>query len=723
MRAVKRLLTSGILFFFSIAFLNAFSKENILSPVEGTWNNPQPLVIDVPEGWDVYFSYSSSNPLEFGLFYDSPVENEQTGDITLYVIAVDPEGNRTSVNVSFTVDPVKPFVSDYESGASFTEINKGSIIKLPSGRRFSIPNGFKYCLGKNKKPVLEAKDIFVSESNMLEKYVPCTLTDGKSKWRFVIHTVSSIGEGDFEQTTPFIINDWNEIAFLNDDFIYQIDGSLWGQATKPFKIDRKSLHVIRWQSVTYQEGNEIYSIKLPPKPQLKCSRTKKGSIVFSIPENEKYQLKANNKNSANGRIPEEIFNTIELDVFDGDEAIGTVDFSVYYEGLYQGDIRTEYSLDRQSPDSPEFIATTDKSFVHEKVKVTIEQQSDADIYFAVSKPVTSIIGFEGSSRETFDSIPTGSFKKYDGRTFVLSSSQANATFYKLSAYAVDERGNKSPVSEYRVVIDEANYYLSAQGQKINLFSDKQAEEPDGSISNPFTTFEQALETINSNLYTKIHIIGNFEIKENEISILSNCSLIGNQSHITVPPFCTISVFNSDFDATGCIFEKSIPGDIAESYVTDEQNSAINTIFHFNNSNVVFDDCDLNGIFGHDGVMIYSEKSKLKFRNCGLTVNARDYSCIIASLDSEINALSTDFTAVASTAACISATGGTIKTAECLYSVIGHLCHVAELNSSSADLRKNIFQIKKDRSSLNNEIIWKNADSVLVQSGNITNDEY
>lgn len=723
MRGMKRFLTSGLFVFFSVALLNAFSKENILSPVEGTWNNPQPLVIDVPDGWEVYFSYSSENPLESGLVYDSPVENEQTGNISLYVIAVDPEGNRTNVTVKFTVTPVKPFISDLEINSSFQEINRGSIITLPSGRRFSIPNGYTYCLGRNKKPVSKAKDIFVSESNMLEKYVPCTLSDGKSKWRFVIHTVSSKGEGDFEQTAPFIINDWNEIAFMNDNFIYQVDEGLWGPATKPFKIDRTNLHIIRWQDVSYREENAIYSMKLPPKPELVCTITKRKSVVYSISENSKFQLKANNKTSVNGTIPEEIFNSIELDVFDGDEAFGSVNFSVYYEGLYQGELEAEYSLDRQSPDSPEFISTTDKDFAHEKVKVSIEKQPSAEIYYSISKPVTSVIGFEGVSKETFDSIPTGSYKKYSGRTFVLSSSKADATFYKISAYAVDERGNKSDVSEYRVIVDESNYYLSAKGQKINLFSDRTSEEPDGSISNPFTSFEQALATINSNVYTKIHISGNVDIKENEINVMSNCMLIGNQSHITIPPFCTINIINSDFEAVGCHFEKSIPSEIAESYVTREQDNAINSMFNISNSNVIFDECDVKGLFGHHSVMFYAKKSKFNIRNCTLTANALDYSCIVVSDESEINALNTDFTAVASTATCISATGGILKISECLCSSIGHLCHVAELNTSHAEFRKNIFSIRKEDSSLNSEIIWKNAGTELIEYGNITNDEY
>lgn len=720
---MKRFLTSGLFVFFSVALLNAFSKENILSPVEGTWNNPQPLIIDVPEGWDVYFSYSSSNPLESGLIYDFPVENEQSGKITLYVIAVDPEGNRTNVTVNFTVDPVKPYVRDIDTGSVFNDINKGAIINLPAGRRFSIPNGFKYCLGKNRKPELEAKDIFVSENNMLEKYVPCTISDGKSIWRFIIHSVSSIGEGDIEQTAPFIITDWNEVTFLNDDFIYQLDSGYWGPASRPFVIDRNSPHVIRWQSVAYEEGNEVYSIKLPPKPEIKLSKTKKGSLVFSIPENEKFQLKANNMVSVNCRIPEEIFKTIEIDVFDGDESAETINFSVYYEGLYQGELQSSFLLDRQCPDSPEFIVTSNKPLVHEKVRVSIQPQPDVEVYYAVSKPVTSIIGFEGATKETFDSIPEGSYKKYDGRTFVLSSSHTDATFYKLNAYAVDCNGKKSSVSEYRVIVDESNYYFSPQGRKTPFFMDKEINEPDGSVANPFTTFAQVLETINSNLFTRVHISGDFEIKEGEVSILSNVTFIGDKTHITVSPFSTINVYNSDFKAEGCIFEKNISSELAESYVTKEQNNAMRTIFNFSNSKVIMDDCDVNAVFGHEGVMFYSEKSKLNFRNCGFTSTAQDYACIIADDCSEINAENTDFTAVASTASCISEHGGTIVLRKCLCSVLGHLCHVAELNSAYAEFTENIFSVKNVGSPFKTEFIWKNADTVLTLIGNIENDEY
>ena len=50
------------------------------------------------------------------------------------------------------------------------------------------------------------------------------------------------------------------------------------------------------------------------------------------------------------------------------------------------------------------------------------------------------------------------------------------------------------------------------------------------------------------------------------------------------------------------------------------------MFNIKNSNVIFDDCNVNGLFGHHAVMFYAQKSKLNFRNCALTANANDYSC-------------------------------------------------------------------------------------------------
>lgn len=720
MKKTKRFLTEFLFSLLAAASLSAFSKENIISPVEGVWSNPQPLVIDVPENNEIFYSFTSDNPLESGLIYDSPLSIEQTGEITLYIVAIDSDGKKTKLEIPYTVNPEKPFISDIENGSVFTEINRGSILTLPAGKKITIPQGFKYCLGKNKKPVMEADDIFVSENNVLEKYVPCTLTDGKLTWRFIIHSVSSIGEGEWEQITPFKITDWNEITYTGGNFIYQIDDEYWNASKKTVYIDRNVLHVIKWQSVAYEFGNPVYFMVVPPKPKLSSKTLQNGSVVFSIAEDSKFQLKAIKKSSVHGTIPEEIYNFITVDVFTGDEADGDIDFCVYYDGVYQGNLSSSFLIDKQAPEPPEFISSTKLSFVHEKVKLNLEGQKNSVIYYAISKPLSSPNSFENSSRETFDSVPDGEYKKYDGRTFILSSTENNATFHKLKAYAVDEYGNRSAVSEFRVVIDEANFYLSAKGKNLKIFSETQSEEPDGSYSNPFTDFSQAVETINKNSYTRLHIIGDFEIKEKVLNITSNCTFLGNKSHITLDAFSAFNITGAAFDAKNCYFEKNVSKTLEESFVSEEKTDLLRRMFLLNKSTVSFEDCDLVAIFGQEGILCNSANSKLKINNTGITSQAENYTCSIVSNNSSVDVQNCDLTAVAETCVNVSANGGVISLINNSCSVIGHLCRVAELTKTGAELKNNFFTVKNN-SSVNTEAIWKDADTILVNTGNRTDD--
>ena len=75
---MKKALYLGIFAFFFLLVPSAFAVQatsplTIISPVEGTWANKQPLIVEVPSGYEVYYSLSGSNPLDFGFIYDAPV--------------------------------------------------------------------------------------------------------------------------------------------------------------------------------------------------------------------------------------------------------------------------------------------------------------------------------------------------------------------------------------------------------------------------------------------------------------------------------------------------------------------------------------------------------------------------------------------------------------------------------------------------------------------------
>ncbi|UKI55058.1 MAG: hypothetical protein L6V90_10555 [Treponema succinifaciens] len=94
----------------------------------------------------------------------------------------------------------------------------------------------------------------------------------------------------------------------------------------------------------------------------------------------------------------------------------------------------------------------------------------------------------------------------------------------MCAYSVDASGNKSEVSEKKIIIDETNYYL---------FANSQNEIQDGSYDKPFNSFDQLISVLkSSNKKLRFHIYGNIEIPDNEFLISKDCTFIGHDSSLS-----------------------------------------------------------------------------------------------------------------------------------------------------------------------------------------------
>ena len=97
---MRKFLFCIIFLFITLGFAAAFSEQDIISPVSGTWNNMQPLVLNVENGTEIYYSFTEIDPLRFGFAYDGPVVLDRKGDVSLRITAVDANGERKD----FTVD-------------------------------------------------------------------------------------------------------------------------------------------------------------------------------------------------------------------------------------------------------------------------------------------------------------------------------------------------------------------------------------------------------------------------------------------------------------------------------------------------------------------------------------------------------------------------------------------------------------------------------------------
>ena len=79
----------------------------IVSPRSGTWMNKQPLVLEVPESCEVFYSFSGSHPMESGFAYDGPVMLDAEGDVSVRIALVFPHGDAMIYTIDYSVQPQK----------------------------------------------------------------------------------------------------------------------------------------------------------------------------------------------------------------------------------------------------------------------------------------------------------------------------------------------------------------------------------------------------------------------------------------------------------------------------------------------------------------------------------------------------------------------------------------------------------------------------------------
>ena len=99
----KNLFIIGFLFLTTVS-MAAVPTTKVISPVEGTWANPQSLIIDSEPGTEVYYSLNGGDPLISGFAYDGPVLLEGTGDFSLTIVSVSKEGTSIPKTIEYTVE-------------------------------------------------------------------------------------------------------------------------------------------------------------------------------------------------------------------------------------------------------------------------------------------------------------------------------------------------------------------------------------------------------------------------------------------------------------------------------------------------------------------------------------------------------------------------------------------------------------------------------------------
>ena len=678
--SVKKIISILLLFTFSKLF--AFEEINILSPVSGVWKNKQALVLNLEKGTDVYYSFTGSDPYVSGFFYDSPVLIDQTGDVTVKITSIAQNGERKDFTIEYNVEENSGVEYSIQSKEFINSINQNPIVPYISGTDFFIPSEFLYSLENSKTPYLKSK-LSLSSKNSVERFVPCFAVDftGNNFFHFVIQVLSAEKTSDAKvDNVPFEISEWNNFSFKDKNFIYRIDDENWKSPSESSFIDRNYAHKISWQPVEFYPDNKIFEYELPAKPSVLSRKNKSGVVEFFIAGNENFTFEKNSSFAY-------------ADAFENEDVKSSACFKIFYNGNYQGTIDADFAIDRLPPEPPEIFSSSVGKLTRKKSFFRISSEPGAKIFYALSKPFEIPDGFVESVQAEFENIKPENFSLYNGNEIFLKSSDKNAVFYKVCAYSVDASGNKSEISEQKIIIDETNYYL---------FANSQNEIQDGSYDNPFKSFEQLISVLkSSNKKLRFHIYGNIEIPDNEFLISKDCTFIGHDSSLSFKENSVIKVSNANVEFENLIIEKK----------SQAENSPL--VFA-KNSYVGISNCEFSAVFLKKGSLLDLENSKAQIENSGFTIQADSYACGISSENSNVNCKNSRFTSVAESCFNVKVSGGTCSFSDSSFSLIGTLGRGIQILNANASVIQNEFNARLSDSTKKSSPIWSNVNSVVSE---------
>ncbi len=676
----------AFLFFMPFAVF-AFDKKNVLSPIEGNWNNKQPLVINAETGTEVYYSFTDSDPYVSGLSYDKPFVIEATGDVCVKIAAISKDGSRKDFSVKYNVN--EAINAEYKDATKlFIEsINKEPIKEYVSGENFFVPQDFLFSFNNFKEPYLKTS-AKVSEQNDLERFVPCTIKDvnNSTNLHFVLSIVAPKKEPLEVLTLPFEISDWANFAWTNKKFIYKIDDSTWTSFAVPATLDRTLPHTIYWQSIEYDKNNEIYEYTLPAKPFVYSKRNEDGSVTFFIEGNENYSFKDGAK-------------VLYVDAFESEDLSEYIFLDLFYNNIKQGQIEVTLNIDKLPPVSPIISLVSNTLPGQRSTSLRIEGLEDSKILYALSEPLVVSDDFKESYDAEFNQLEASNFVDYHGEEISLSSTKDKILLYKIKAYAVDEAGNKSDVVEKNIVIDEVNYYYSS-----NTISEIQ----DGSYSEPFTSLEQFLEVAkSSNKKLRLHIYGDLIINK-ATSIKKDCVFIGHESKIVLDGNASLSILNSSVTFENCYFEKASSSD-SNNFIVAE-NAMIKII-----------GTDFYSMFVDKGILFDVKKSEVEIKNSRFTTQAASYVCALYAVDSNINCENSSWTSVADSCVNVNIIGGikgkTNSFINSNFDLIGNLGRGIMLSQTNASICNNNFVGRFSLDTKNSYPIWSDKSLLKEQNNN------
>lgn len=649
----------------------SFISAQVVNPVPGTWANMQTLVIDLPDTSNAYFSLSGEDPETSGLAYDGPVLLEMEGDVSVNVVIIDKDGNKTSENINYTV--LKASLPEEETQRNFIEkIIASGAIDYSCGDVLTIPGSLQYSFGNIQEVSESGEELSLSKDMVIARNLPCTVSDGTCFWRFIIK-IHPVVSGLFtRKDLPFQIKDWETFVFTDKSYIYKIDDAWWGQPKEKVKLDRSKNHMISWQSVDYSEENIIKFYVVPPKPELSTQVQSNGVVSVTAKGQEGYKFGIiNEKNEVS-----ELFDSITIDTFHGDNFSGKLTAGLYFDSVLQGSLNIPFNVHKKNPSAPVIVPSVEGKFLRSGVKISVKSPENNVVYAAVTGPVILSDDYSTEAQENLFDLASENFVKMRGKSFNLSPSSEGSAAYRVRAYCVDSSKNVSKTSEYTVIIDQCNYYVNG-----NLTDEEKIAKANGSKEYPFSNFRDLIPLINKSRFVHVRVEGEVYIPNEKLVLTSNCQIEGkDSSRLIFGPGTNLTVRNSSLSFSNVLLTLSEP----------QNNSETASVFQLERGVLYLENSELSAVFGKNGTVINSDNSVVNIFKSGITATAENYASLISSVGSKIYVKDSRLTSCAGTAVNFSCQGGLFELRNSMCKVVGSMGRIAELFDTHSTIVKNNF---------------------------------
>ncbi|MBO4628691.1 MAG: hypothetical protein J5687_01940 [Treponema sp.] len=696
---MKKLIVFLVSVFFSVA---AFAQLKVISPIEGTFANRQMLVLETDGSGDCYYSLNGADPEAFGFAYDGPVLIDLDGPVEIRIAKTGK--HKEEITVKYTVIPDSALTASYSSFIS--SFYDSGILNYTSGSILSIPESLMYSFGLPPDSFLTGRDLSISQSSVLTRYIPCTLLDDASgkKWRFIIKTFPQTAGVYSRRDVPFVITDWDTITFTNENYIYKIDSEYWELPKKSIKLDRSVSHMIRWQNLEYKEGNPIDFFVLPPKPELEQSTGDDGSLIFNLNGDASYSMSVLSTGGTSGSSSQyqELFQQLGVDTFYGDSVSGTLQIGFYTNSVYQGKIEVPFAINKRPPSTPLISSSSAAFYSREPVAITIKGESMSDLYYAVSEPYTITSASETYSADSaaFASIRADDFKKADSSSLsmVLTPEGNGAVYFKIAAYSKNEK-NIGAVATYSVIIDQYNYYY-------NSFADSSIA--DGTALRPYATFDQCIEAVNKGRYACLRVKGSLVVPTGVHYILSNCLFVNeSDASLEFEQGASLVVKNSNLTLEN--FTVCAAGDGKAVYKID----GIVPYFKLEDSVLDIKNSQIAAAFDSNGLFAEAIRSSVNVNGTIASVSATVYASFISGVRTNLNIQNSSINTTAATSVIVSLNQGDVYMGNNSFKISGEKGRVAEFFGVTATLEKNSYKASLKNSS-NAAPVYADKASSLTQ---------